>query len=68
MLKCGKALLLPCIVRIFNRILDLGIYLSEWKTGYINAIYKTEDKHYPSNYRGITIMSCIGKLFNCIEY
>lgn len=66
MLKYSEASLLPCILKIFNDILKLGVYPAEWKRGYINPIYKGGDKYDPSNYRGITIMSCIGKLFNSV--
>ena len=66
MLKCGKSILLPCILKIFNAILQVGVYPQAWKSGYINPIYKSGLKSDPSNYRGITIMSCLGKLFNSI--
>ena len=66
MLKYGETSLLPCMLKIFNSILQLGIYPSEWKKGYLNPIYKAGPRSDPSNYRGISIMSCLGKLFNCI--
>ena len=66
MLKYGESLLLPCILKIFNSILQLGIYLKEWKMGYLNPICKSGVRSDPSNYRGITKMSCIGKLFNSL--
>ena len=66
MLKYGEAFLLPCILKVFNSILQLGIYPNEWKKGYLNPIYKSGARSDPSNYRGISIMSCLGKLFNSI--
>ena len=66
MLKCGKSLLLPCIMKIFNAILQVGVYPKTWKSGYINPIYKSGLRSDPANYRGITIMSCVGKLFNSV--
>ena len=33
---------------------------------YINPIFKAGERSDPSNYRGITIMSCLGKLFNSV--
>ena len=65
-LKCGKTILLPYILQIFKRILQLGIYPDEWKVGYINPIYKSGNKTDASNYREITIMNCLGKLFNTV--
>lgn len=58
MLKCGESILLPYILKIFNSVLQVGVYPSEWKMGYINPIYKSGTRSDPSNYRGITIMSC----------
>lgn len=67
MLKCGETLLMPCMLKIFNSVLQLGIYPNEWKKGYLNPIYKKSGTSSdPSNYRGISIMSCLGKLFNSI--
>ena len=66
MLKTGESILLPCIYKIFNAILQLGIYPTEWKKGYISPIFKSGGRFDPSNYRGITIMTCIGKLFNSV--
>ena len=41
-------------------------YPREWLNGYIIPIYKKGDRTNPSNYRGITITSCLGKLFNMV--
>ena len=36
-------------------------------TGIISAIYKNKgDKSNPDNYRGITILTCFGKLFTAV--
>ena len=37
-----------------------------WKRGYITPIYKTDDSFDPSNYRGITVTSNVGKLFTLL--
>ena len=66
MLKNGECLILPAVHKLFNAVLQLGIYPKEWKMGYITPIFKSGDRFDSSNYRGITIMSCVGKLFNSI--
>lgn len=66
MLKCSELILLPCYVKLFNSILCTGFYPKHWKTGYIIPIFKSGSKYDPSDYRGIAIISCIGKLFNSI--
>ena len=51
------------ILRVFNIILDESQFPEIWKIGYIVPIFKGEDSFDPSNYRGIAITSCLGKLF-----
>jgi hypothetical protein len=52
---------------IFNVIFDNGIMPSSWLIGMIKPIYKNKgDKFDPKNYRPITIVSCLGKLFTAI--
>ena len=43
-----------------------GKYPTRWLAGYIIPIFKKGDALDPNNYRGITINSSIGKLFNMI--
>jgi hypothetical protein len=48
-------------------VFESGIIPSSWSEGYICPIYKNKgDKADVDNYRGITILSCFGKLFTCI--
>ena len=51
MIKAGEDVLLPCIHKIFNAALQLGIYPAEWKKGYISPIFKSGERFDPSNYR-----------------
>jgi hypothetical protein len=52
---------------LFNVILDAGIFPDIWSQGIIFPIYKNKgDVCDPNNYRGITILSCLGKLFTNI--
>ena len=54
----------PEVIRLlFNVILTSGVMIPEWIVGMIVPIYKKGEKSEPSNYRGITLMSCLGKLF-----
>ena len=51
------------VVKLFNEILQSGDVIPEWVIGMIVPIYKNGAKSDPSNYRGITLISCLGKLF-----
>jgi len=66
MLKSGQSLLVKPLTKIFNLVLNSGQYPKEWSKGRIISIHKKGDPNIPANYRGITISSVIGKLFNSI--
>ena len=55
-------------VILFNLVLRTGIVPTEWSIGLIVPIFKKKgSQHDPNNYRGITLLSCLGKLFTlCI--
>ena len=54
-------------VDLFNRILNKGQIPEAWTIGMIVPIYKNKgDKGDFNNYRGITILSCLGKLFTSV--
>ena len=58
---------LPLYVDFFNLIYDSGIVPEEWLIGIIKPIYKNKgDPTLPENYRPITLLSCLGKLFTSI--
>ena len=51
------------ILAIFNNILLTEFFPSVWAVGSIVPIFKKGDNKNPNNYRGITVLSCLGKLF-----
>ena len=50
-------------IKLFNLILQSGKMPDIWCQGLITPIYKSGDKSDPTNYRGISVSSCLGKLF-----
>ena len=49
---------------LFNIVLQTGKIPHAWSIGYINPLYKGKRKvNGPDSYRGITVLSCFGKLF-----
>ena len=52
------------IVKIFNVIQLKGIFPENWLFGIVKPIYQNKgSKADPGNYRGITLVSCLSKLF-----
>ena len=51
---------------LFNDILDSGYFPSQWTEGIIIPLHKKGSHDDPKNYRGITLISCLGKLFTSI--
>jgi hypothetical protein len=58
-----KTYIINPLCKLFNNILSTGKFPVIWAKGIIVPIFKSGEKCNPSNYRGITIGSCIGKLF-----
>ncbi len=54
----------PLYVKLFNKVLDRGGIPDDCLGGVIVPIYKNVGEVYDANnYRGITLLSCCGKLF-----
>jgi len=51
------------ISKLFNIILNSNSFPALWQEGHLTSIYKSGETDNPENYRGITIQSCLGKLF-----
>ena len=54
-------------VKLFNLVLDTGNIPQSWLTGIIVPIYKNKgDVNDPNSFRGITLLSCVGKLLTSV--
>ena len=57
------------IVSLFNIVLKTGIVPTDWCVGIIQPLFKNKGSiNSPDNYRGITLLCCIGKLFTSCMY
>lgn len=65
LLKCCPALVLPLEI-LFNMSLRCGEFIDAWKVASITPIYKCGNKSDVCNYRPISKLSNISKLFECI--
>ena len=66
MLKAAQNSIGSCLLKLFNACLSGGQYPTHWSGGYITPLHKSDDPCDPSNYRGISIMSAVGKVFNTV--
>jgi hypothetical protein len=66
MLKYCSDNMKEAILKMFNKILSQGDYPEKWNIGYISTIHKAGPRENPDNYRCLTIISCLAKVFGSI--
>ena len=66
MLKASKMIIAEPILKLFNVIFSSVIYPTQWKSDILSPLHKSGEKSEPNNFRGISVSSCFGKLFNKI--
>ena len=62
----GNNAFMPVLFKLFNKIFELGYFPESWSEGYIVPLHKKGSINNVDNYRGITLLSCLGKLFTSI--
>ncbi|KHN77856.1 putative RNA-directed DNA polymerase from transposon X-element, partial [Toxocara canis] len=69
MLKTAKNFVATKLLPLFNTVIQNGEFIEEWKEAKIRAIFKnTGSEQEPANYRPISLLSCVSKLFErCIH-
>ena len=65
-IKYGNNTLKSVILKIYNTVFKLGCFPHTWAIGEIVPVFKKGDRENPENYRGITLLSCLGKIFTSI--
>ena len=66
MVKTSLPILLDVYVKLFNTIFSNGLYPKCWRDSYIVPLFKSGSRSDPSNYRGISINSILGKVFSIV--
>ena len=62
MIKAGQSELSPLYVKLFNMILSSGNFPDIWAGSLLTPLFKGGSINDPSDYRGISLSSCLGKL------
>jgi hypothetical protein len=66
MLKAGGQFLETRLLSLFKSIWSKEVMPADWEVGIVIPLYKKGDKMDLNNYRGITLMDVVGKLFGSI--
>ena len=59
----GKHIFTPTLCNLFNKIYETGHFPETWSEGYVIPLHKKGSINDVENYRGITLLSNLGKLF-----
>ena len=66
-IKYSYSILAPILASLFNHCIDLGKFPIEWKSAIVTPLYKNKgDKSDFNNYRGISVLPPIAKIFEKI--
>ena len=60
----GKDVLCKTLLILFNKLFSMGYFPKEWTEGFIIPLHKKGSINDVENYRGITLLSTLGKLFS----
>ena len=65
--KCSSSVTSKLLMKMFNVILVSGYLPDSWSSGWIVPIYKNKGSEIdPNNYRGISLINCICKIFTSL--
>ena len=56
--------MLSSLVALFNRLFNLGSAPAAWGKALVVLLYKDGDRADPGNYRGISLLDIVGKVFS----
>jgi hypothetical protein len=67
-IKISKPFIISPLINMCNKMLVQGIYPERVKFSLIKPIYKRGDKSSPSNYRPISLLPVLSKIFEKVIY
>ena len=65
--ECSYSLSFPLAI-IFQKSIDLGYFPTSWKEAMVSAIFKKNDRQDKTNYRPISLLTCMSKVFERIVF
>ena len=67
-IKISRDFISPCLAHVFNLSITNGEYPDLLKLSKVIAIYKKGERHIPDNYRPISLLDIIDKIFEKLLY
>ena len=68
LLKATASSICKPLCLLFNRSIQDGTYPNSWKTAFVMPLFKKGDRDLTSNYRPISLISCVGKVFERLVF
>jgi len=63
----SKDMLAPYLLLLFNKVYSLGYFPESWLEGYVIPLNKKGRINEENNYRNITLLITLGKLFTRVK-
>ena len=65
-IKAASDRLIPILCLLYNKLYNNGIFPDNWSTSLITPVLKKGNQSDPSNYRGISLLPVLSKIFTNI--
>jgi hypothetical protein len=65
-LKSAENIVVPFLTKLFNSLFEQGLFPEEWCRSVIVPLFKKGDVNSPENYRGISLLNVVSKVFTSI--
>ena len=65
-IKYSSQVTVKAMTKLFNLIFQTGCYPDSWNKAFIVTVFKSGDKEDPNNYRGISLVNTLAKIFSAV--
>ena len=68
LIKEAAPIIAKSLNKLFNKSIETNIFPSEWKLAKVTPIHKNNERGDPNNYRPISVIGAIAKVFERVVY